>query len=240
MFLLDGFDQLHPQDRFRFFVDSFLEDNAFRSNFVLLASRKFEFGSLATDAVIKRGEGAAFQMAFQPLSTQESSLYLGDAAKNKIIAELAAFNPELLLTPVLMKMIRDLSENELLEGLCNRAEIYSQWFKYLLLQENTNSEDVYLEKSIDQLGEIAYQQVTQGQIQRFQKEEPGYDKRDIDKDKFDLLIQKEDIQPRWKGVIQQTPRRWEFRHPSFQEFLAARHIAKISNWQEIVRKTKNG
>jgi len=235
MFLLDGFDQLHPQDRFRFFVDSFLEDNAFRSNFVLLASRKFEFGSLATDAVIKRGEGAAFQMAFQPLSSEESSFYLGDAAKNKIIAELAAFNPELLLTPVLLKMIRDLSENELLEGLNNRAEIYSQWFKYLLLQENPNSDDTNLEKCIDQLGEIAYQQMMQGKTQRFQKEEPGYDKRDIDKDKFDLLIQEDDIQPRWNGVIQQTPRRWEFRHPSFQEFLAARHISQTSNWQEVVR-----
>ena len=100
MFLLDGFDQLHQQDRFRFFVDSFLEDNAFRSNFVLLASRKFEFGSLATDAVVKRGEGAAFQMTFQPLTPEESSLYLGDAAKNNVIKELAAYTPELLLTPI--------------------------------------------------------------------------------------------------------------------------------------------
>jgi len=235
MFLLDGFDQLHPQDRFRFFVDSFLEDNAFRSNFVLLVSRKFEFGSLATDAVIKRGEGAAFQMTFQPLSSEESNLYLGDAVKNKIIAELAAFNPELLLTPVLLKMIRNLSENELLQGLSNRAEIYLQWFKYLLLQENPNSEDTNWEKCIDQLGEISYQQMIQGKTQRFQKEEPGYDKTDIDKNKFDLLIQDNDIQPRWNGVIQQTLRRWEFRHPSFQEFLAARYISQTSNWQEIVR-----
>ena len=72
MFLLDGFDQLHPQDRFRFFVDSFLDDNLFRSNVVLLASRKFEFGSLATDAVVKRGESTAFQMTFQPISLEES------------------------------------------------------------------------------------------------------------------------------------------------------------------------
>ena len=123
MFLLDGFDQLHQQDRFRFFVDSFLEDNAFRSNFVLLASRKFEFGSLATDAVVKRGEGAAFQMTLQPLSPEESSLYLGDAAKNNVIKELAAYTPELLLTPILLKIIRSLWENEQLEGCNNRAEI---------------------------------------------------------------------------------------------------------------------
>ena len=122
MFLLDGFDQLHQQDRFRFFVDSFLEDNAFRSNFVLLASRKFEFGSLATDAVVKRGEGAAFQMTFQPLSPEESSLYLGDAAKNNVIKELAAYTPELLLTPILLKIIRSLWENEQLLSLRESAE----------------------------------------------------------------------------------------------------------------------
>ncbi|MBC8285016.1 MAG: NACHT domain-containing protein [Nitrospinae bacterium] len=235
MFLLDGFDQLHPQDRFRFFVDSFLEDNAFRSNFVLLVSRKFEFGSLATDAVIKRGEGTAFQMAFQPLSPEESSLYLGNAAKNNVIKELAAFNPELLRTPVLLKMIRNLSENELLEGLGNRAEIYLQWVKFLLLQENPNAEDVDLEKCMNQLAEISYHQMADGRIQRFQQEEPGYDKKDIDKDKFDLLMQGEEIHPRWKGIIQQTPRRWEFRHPSYQEFLAAKHMAGTSQWQETVR-----
>ena len=39
-----------------------------------------------------------------------------------------------------------------------------------------------------------------------------------------------------RDLIQQTPRRWEFRHPSFQEFLAARHISKTSQWHEIVRK----
>lgn len=236
MFLLDGFDQLHPQDRFRFFVDSFLEDNTFRSNFVLLASRKFEFGSLATDAVIKRGEGAAFQMAFQPISPEESSLYLGDAAKNNVIKELAAFNPELLLTPVLLKMIHGLSENEMLEGLSNRAEVYSQWIKHLLLLENPDAGNEYLDKCLNQLAEISFQQFEEGKIQRFQQENPGYDKTDIEKDKFDLLMQEEDIHPRWRGVIQQTPRRWEFCHPSFQEYLAARHIAKTSEWQETVRK----
>mgnify|MGYP001170705682 CR=1 FL=1 len=236
MFLLDGFDQLHPQDRFRFFVDSFLEENAFRSNFVLLASRKFEFGSLATDAVVKRGEGTAFQMTFQPISFEESNLYLGDAAKNKIIKELAAFNPELLVTPVLLKMIRTLSENDLLEGFTNRAEIYMQWFKYLLLRDNSNKDDREIEECIKQLGEIAYEQIIQGKIQRFQKEEPGYDKNDIEKDKFTFLIQGEDIHPKLIGLVQQTPRRWEFCHPSFQEFAAAIHISKSSLWPKIVRE----
>ncbi len=236
MFLLDGFDQLHPQDRFRFFVDSFLEDNAFRSNFVLLASRKFEFGSLTTDAVVKRGEGAAFQMTFQPLSPEESSLYLRDAAKNNVVKELAAYTPELLLTPVLLKMIRSLSENEQLEGLNNRAEIYAQWFKHLMMKPNLEVDDQDLEKGMDQLAEISFQQMLSGKIQRYQKEEPGYDKADIEKDKFDLLMNGDDIALRWKGIIQQTPRRWEFCHPSYQEYFAARHIAKTSEWGKTVRE----
>ena len=236
MFLLDGFDQLHQQDRFRFFVDSFLEDNAFRSNFVLLASRKFEFGSLATDAVVKRGEGAAFQMTFQPLSPEESSLYLGDAAKNNVIKELAAYTPELLLTPILLKIIRSLWENEQLEGLNNRAEIYEQWFKYLMLKSNPEVDSQGLEKCMDQIAEIAFQQMLSGKIQRYQKEEPGYDKSDIEKDKFDLLLERDDIAPRWKGIVQQTPRRWEFCHPSYQEYFSARHISKMSEWKKIVRE----
>ena len=236
MFLLDGFDQLHQQDRFRFFVDSFLEDNAFRSNFVLLVSRKFEFGSLATDAVVKRGEGAAFQMTFQPLSPEESSLYLGDAAKNNVIKELAAYTPELFLTPILLKIIRSLWENEQLEGCNNRAEIYEQWFKYLMLKSDSEVDDQGLEKYLDQLAEISFQQMLSGKIQRYQKEEPGYDKSDIEKDKFDLLMQGDDIAPWWKGIVQQTPRRWEFCHPSYQEYFSARHISKMSEWKNIVRQ----
>ncbi|MEK9628813.1 MAG: SUMF1/EgtB/PvdO family nonheme iron enzyme [Nitrospinota bacterium] len=236
MFLLDGFDQLHPQDRFRFFVDSFLEDNAFKSNFVLLASRKFEFGALATDAVVKRGEGAAFQMAFQPLSPEETSVYLGDASKNNIIKELAAYTPELTLTPILLKMIRSLSDNEKLEGLENRAEIYEQWFKQLVLNQSPEIEEGELEKGLGQLAEISFQQMLVGKIQRFQKEEPGYEKSVIDKNKFDLLIQEDEISARWKGIIQQTPRRWEFCHPSYQEYFAARHIAKMPEWENTVRE----
>lgn len=234
MFLLDGFDQVHPQDRFRFFVDSFLEDNAFRSNFVLLVSRKFEFGSLATDAVVKRGENAAFQMAFQPIDSKESSLYLGDASKNKSIKELAAYTPELLVTPILLKMIRSLSDNELLDGLNNRAEIYTQWFKHLLKQAKPDDDDNELDKCLDQLASISFQLMSDGKIQRYQKEEPGYEKSDIEQEA--LLIQGNDIAPWWEGILQQTPRRWEFRHPSYQEYFTARHIKNLSQWQIIVRE----
>jgi hypothetical protein len=173
-------------------------------------------------------------MTFQALDPKESSVYLGGAAKNNVIKELAAFTPELLKTPLLLKMIRTLNESELLEGLDNRAEIYTQWFKHLLAEFDKNESE--LEKCMDQLAEISFQQMLDGKVQRYQKEEPGYDKSYIEKDKFDLLMQGDDLAPCWERVLQQTPRRWEFRHPSYQEYFAARHIAKTSEWQGVVRE----
>ena len=156
MLLLDGFDQLHTQDRFQFFIESFLEDNAFRSNFVLLASNGFNFGSLSTDAVIKRGEGAAFQMAFQGIDPRESANYLGEASKNINIKELALYTQELTAVPLLLGLIRELSENEILEGLKSRMEIYSSWFNYKLKLVNPSADDSWVENCIEQLSELSY------------------------------------------------------------------------------------
>lgn len=233
-FLLDGFDQLHPQDRFQFFMESFLEDNAFRSNFVLLASRGFNFGSLSTDAVVKRGEGTAFQMAFQKIDSRQSSAYLGDASKNKKIKDLALFTPELLEVPLLLRMIRELSENELLEGLKNRLEIYSTWFRFKLKMANPSADESWVESCLDQLGEISCQLMTEGRQQRFLDVEPGYEKSTLEGK--EILMREGNIVPWWKDILQETKRYWEYRHPSFQEFLAARYIQKDDRWVEIVRE----
>ena len=71
-----------------------------------------------------------------------------------------------------------------LKGLDNRAEIYAQWFKHLLAE--FGKEESGLEKCMDQLAEISFQQMLDGKVQRYQKEEPGYDKSNIEKDRFDL------------------------------------------------------
>ncbi len=231
-FLLDGFDQLHPQDRFQFFMESFLDDNAFRSNFVLLASRGFNFGSLSTDAVIKRGEGAAFKMAFQKIEAKDSSAYLGEAARNKKVKDLALYTPELLDVPILLRMIRDLSENELLEGLHNRMEIYSAWFRFKLKLANPSADEDWVENCLDQLGKISYQLLAEGRPQRFLDVEPGYDKSILEGKA--ALLHEGSVASWWEGILQQTCRSWEYRHPSFQEFLASWHMR--DSWQEIVRE----
>ncbi len=234
MLLLDGFDQLHPQDRFQFFMESFLDDNAFRSNFVLLGSRGFNFGSLSTDAVIKRGESAAFQMSFQKLDPRECASYLKEAAKNRKIIDLSLYTPEILEVPILLGMIRDLFENETLEGLQNRMEIYSAWFHFKLKSANPSAEEGWLENCMDQLAEISYQLMVQGRQQRFLDVEPGYEKS-IFEEKAVFLIEG-NMAPWWEGILQQTNRRWEYRHPSFQEFLAARYLQNNASWKNIVRE----
>ena len=102
--------------------------------------------------------------------------------------------------------------------------------------EEFDKNDSEFEKRMDQLAEISFQQMLDGKIQRYQKDEPGYSKSDIEKDKFDLLMQDDDLDPCWKRILQQTPRRWEFCHPSYQEYFSARHISKTSEWQDIVRE----
>jgi formylglycine-generating enzyme required for sulfatase activity len=233
MLLLDGFDQLHTQDRFQFFMESFLEDNAFRSNFVLLASNGFNFSSLSTDAVVKRGEGAAFQMAFQGIDSRESATYLGEAAKNLVVKELALYTPELMTVPILLGMIRELSENETLEGLKNRMEIYSAWFRLKLKAANPSADENWVESCLDQLAEISYQLMVEGRQQRFLDVEPGYEKALFEG--REVLIKDGGVAPWWKGILQQTNRRWEYCHPSFQEFLVGRYLQANDSWQEIVR-----
>ncbi|MZG30121.1 MAG: SUMF1/EgtB/PvdO family nonheme iron enzyme [Nitrospinae bacterium] len=233
-FLLDGFDQLHPQDRFQFFTESFLADNAFRSNFVLLASCGFNFGSLSTDAVVKRGEGAAFQMAFQKIDPRESDAFLGEASKNKKIKDLALFTPELLNVPILLRIIRELSENELLENLNNRMDIYSAWFRLKLKLSNPSADEKWVENSLDQLAELSYQLMDEGLQQRFLDVEPGFDKSILEGK--ETLFQEGSVAHWWKNILQQTMRRWKFRHPSFQEYFASQYIQKSDNWKEIVRK----
>ena len=234
MLLLDGFDQLHTQDRFQFFMESFLEDNAFRSNFVLLASHGFNFGSLSTYAVIKRGESAAFQMAFQKIDPKDSFAYLGEASKNLKIKNLALYTPELLQVPILLGMIRELSKNEILEGLKNRMEIYSAWFRFKLKSANPSADENWVEDCLDQLSEISYQLMVEGRQQRFLDVEPGYEKPVLEGKA--VLLHEGSVAAWWEGILQQTNRRWEYCHPSFQEFLAGRYLQNSNSWREIVRK----
>ena len=103
------------KDRFQTYCEVFINDNAFLSNFIFLASRHFDFGPLATDSLVRRGEDAGFQVSFAPLDEKQQKAYLGDAAAHRPLAALGRCYPELFNTPILLNMIRRIHEAHGLE-----------------------------------------------------------------------------------------------------------------------------
>ena len=95
LFMLDALDQLPAEDRFQVYLETFVEDKTFRSNRLILATRKFRFGPLATDSIIQRGKDAAFHVAFEKIEEKKRNIFLGEAQKNKEVASLGKYSPEL-------------------------------------------------------------------------------------------------------------------------------------------------
>jgi len=54
----------------------------------------------------------------------------------------------------------------------------------------------------------------------------------LKKEGDDLLMKEGVVPPELEKILQQTPGRWQFRHPSFQEFFAARTLAKKADWKK--------
>ena len=233
LFLLDALDQLPVEDRFQVYLETFVEDKTFRSNRLILATRKFSFGPLATDSIIQRGKDAAFHATFERIDERERGIFLGEAQKNKELASLGRYSPELMGVPLILKMLRVLSDCEKLDGLTSRGEIYSVYFKHLLESGSHENEKKYCEKYFDRLGEVALQLLEDDLSQRIDEIETGYSKDRLKKEGDNTLMQDETIPSELEKILQQTPGRWQFRHPSFQEFFAARALAKNKDWKKI-------
>ncbi len=234
IFLLDGLDQLHPEDRFHVYFETFVDDNAFRSNFVVLATRKFDLGPLATDSVVKKGQDSGFQVEFDPISEKLRNAYLEDAAKNKVLPALAAYAPELLQTPILLNLIRKLSERELLEGLVNRADLYQAYVTPVPEATEDNPQQEIEKSHLNWMMQVSFQLLEDGHAQRFEQVELGFDKEILKKIQVDGASAGE-IPAGLESSLQQTERRFEYRHPSFQEYFAARWLATLPGWKDHVR-----
>lgn len=235
LFLLDSLDQLPAEDRFQVYFETFVEDKTFRSNRLILATRKFSFGPLATDSIIQRGKDAAFHVAFERIDERARGMFLGETQKNKELESLARYSPELMEVPLILKLLRVLSDCEKLEGLVSRGEIYSVYFKHLLAEScsSPEGEAEWPEQCFDRLGEVALGLLEDGFSQRVDEVETGYPKERLKKEADNLLLQEETIPSGLEKILQQTPGRWQFRHPSFQEFFAARTLAKKMDWRKI-------
>lgn len=234
LFLLDSLDQLSAEDRFQVYLKTFVEDKTFRSNRLILATRKFSFGPLATDSIIQRGKDAAFHVAFEQVGEKERGMFLGEAQKNKDLESLGRYSTELLEVPLLLKMLRTLSDSKKLDGLKSRGEIYACYFQLVLKEFYAESGKKWTENCFDQLGEVALELLEDGLSQRIDDVETDYSKERLKFKKDNQLIQGETIPHELEKILQQTPGRWQFRHPSFQEFFAARALAQKLNWQKTV------
>ncbi len=231
IFLLDGLDQLDPEDRFHVYLDTFVDDNFFRSNVVILATRKFHLGALATDSVVRKGQDSAFQCKMQDIDEKDRRDYLGDASNIKWLKEVFLNFPEVGGAQVLLKMILTLAENELLDGLSRRGDIYSAYCDYMLgksLPEDGQGHDI-----LAGLAKTSFQLLEKGRAQRFEDVELGFS-REILQELSDSDAPVE-IPAELDFVIQQTPSRFEYRHPSYQEYFAARYLAVQPDWQSHVR-----
>ena len=227
LFMLDALDQLSAEDRFQVYLETFVEDKTFRSNRLILATRKFRFGPLATDSIIQRGKDAAFHVAFEKIDEKKRNIFLGEAQKNKEVASLGKYSPELMEVPLILKMLRILSDSDKLSGITSRGEIYLAYFNHHL--ESDSSERIF-----DQLEEVALQLLDDGFSQRIDDIETGYSKDRLIEGGFETLIRNETIPSELEKILQQNPGRWQFRHPSFQEYFAARRLAKNKDWKKIV------
>ena len=234
--LLDGLEQLPPEERFQFYFETFVEDRSFRDNFVLLTSRAFDFGPLATDSIIKRGQDGAFQVSFQRIEERDAKRFLGEtAAKHGKLDKIYPYHPELLQVPLLLNMIRTLSGLDLLEKVQNRGDLYKASFIHRLESDGRAAEKDLCERCFDSLSFISYQLIEEGKSQRHEHLETGFDKEYFKMDEAGLFLVEGKIPGEFRAIFKQTEKRWEFRHASFQEYFAALHLAEKSDWQEIVR-----
>jgi len=234
LFMLDALDQLPAEDRFQVYLEAFVEDKTFRSNRLILATRKFSFGPLATDSIIQRGKDAAFHVAFEKIDERKRNIFLGEAQKNKEVASLGKYSSELMEVPLILKMLRVLSGLDKLDGLTSRGEIYLAYFKHILESDFHENKIKSSEKFFDRLEKVAFQLIEDGFSQRIDDIDTGYSKDRLKKERDDTLIRDEVIPLELEKILQQTPGRWQFRHPSFQEYFAARSLAKNKDWKKII------
>ena len=228
MFLLDGLDRLAPEDRFQFFHDVVVDGDALRDNWVLLAMRPVGFGPMATSSVIKRGQDACFRLGFQKLDESTRKAYLGEIGNLPAIDTLRLYFPELFETPYLLRLLKAIAENGLLERVHSRTRFYETWLSQVL-QEGPEEGDARPASSmLRRLEEISWNLAVEGRFQRFEEAETGYPIHLLEGEP--PLIDRGALHWTLDPLLKQTQNRWEYRHPGLQEYFAGRKLARETGW----------
>ncbi|MBI5426826.1 MAG: SUMF1/EgtB/PvdO family nonheme iron enzyme [Nitrospinae bacterium] len=258
IFLLDGLDQLPPEDRFLVYREALVEGDALRSNFAIFASRPVQLGPLDAGSVLRRGKEAVFRTAFQSTDEKGRRDYLKDVLSDKELESFQLHFPEQTTVPVLLRMFRRAagdapgsnavsapvaldnarspSESSPLAPAARwpgRAALYSAYFRQVLKAADAPERaDARREK----LAEISFRLMEQGRVQRCAEVETGFELDCLAGEGEAALMADGKLAPALDEFLQQTPRRWEYRHPSFQEYFAAVKLAGDPGWQRTVRE----
>ena len=236
LFLLDGFDRLIPEDRFQVYFDVVVDGDALRDNFVMIATRPVGFGPFATSSIVKRGQDSMFRTAIQPVSDIQRRHYLPAASIKPQAEKFQLFYPELFQNPFLLKMIRSLAEGEKLEDVTSRTHLYRTWTEEVFAVKEPP--DVETQECLKTLEDISLQLVREGRRQRDQDAETGFELKIFEDRGAHLkkLYTDDQVCAPFDRVIQSTPTRWQFRHPSLQEYFAGRALARDAEWETILRE----
>ena len=238
LFLLDGFDRLIPEDRFQIYFDVVVDGDALRDNFVMIATRPVGFGPFATSSIIKRGQDSMFRTAIQPVSDIQRRCYLPAASIKPQAEKFQLFYPELFQNPLLLKMIRSLVDGEKLEGVTSRTNLYRTWIDEIFTDKESIKPDAETQECLNTLEDICLQLVREGRWQRQQDAETGFELKVFENRGAHLqkLYADGRVCAPFDRLIQSTPTRWEFRHPSFQEYFAGRALVRDPEWEAVLRE----
>ncbi len=236
-FLLDGLDLLPIEDRFRVYFRLMVEDNALGSNFIILAARSLDFGSFATDSVIKKSEEASFRIHLDSISNKVRKKYLLEE-ETRTLDSLYLFAPELSITPILIRMIRTVIDLEKIQDVRTRTDIYQIYFQSVFEKLGEERGGQWAQDCFDKICSVSFNLFEQDWVQRHEDIETSLDK-DCWKETEEtqqLFLKDASLIPEMADVVHQSDKRWQYCHPSYQEYMAARELAKRDDWQDIVRQ----
>ena len=238
LFLLDGFDRLMPEDRFQVYFDVVVDGDALRDNFVLIATRSVGFGPLATTSIVKRGQDSTFRIAIQRISDIQRRHYLPPSSIKPQAEKFQLFYPELFENPLLLSVIKSLTDGEKLEGVTSRTQLYQAWIGEIFANKESPKPDAEVQECLKTLEDISLRLYREGHRQRQQDVETGFELKIFENRGAHLrkLYVDGQICAPFDRLIQSTPTRWEFRHPSFQEYLAGRALSRDAEWEQVLRE----
>lgn len=236
-FLLDGFDQLQPEDRFQFYFDVVVDGDALHDNFVLIVTRPVGFGAFATTSIVKRGQDSTFRAALQPIDEDRRNDYLPLPRIKSQAEKFQLFYPELFQNPFLLKMMRTLADLEKLKAVTSRTQLYDAWIESLFAGPEGEAPDAGVRDCLKALEDVCLQLFLDGHHQRLQDVETGFELKLLEGQgaTLDQMLQEGKIQAPFDRLIHATPTRWEFRHPSLQEYFAGRALSRSADWEKTLR-----